>query len=76
MDEDFLKIGDQIVLYSDTAFGYLTSMSFNASNVYMQECSKIHISHTQNLRNMAFQVIPKLNYDAMKEIRREEKALK
>ena len=46
MDEDFLKYGDQIVLYSDTADGYLTSMSFNAASVHVQQCSKIHISHT------------------------------
>lgn len=29
MDEDFLKIGDQICLYSDSVNGYLTSISFN-----------------------------------------------
>ena len=71
MDEDFLKFGDQITLYSDTAFGYLSSMSFNAASVHVQQCSKIHISHTQNFRNMSFTVLPKLNYDAMKELRRE-----
>jgi len=26
MDEDFLKIGDHVCLFSDTAFGYLTSI--------------------------------------------------
>lgn len=76
MDEEFLKFGDQICLFSDTAYGYLTSMSFNAPDVYLQQCSKLHSSHTYNMRNMAFKVVPKLGYDSYKDHRREVKAVK
>ena len=34
----------------------------------------MHISHVFNLRNMVFEILPKLTYDAMKELRREKKA--
>lgn len=50
--------------------------SFNSPNVFVQQCSKLHLSHTQNMRNMVFQIVPKLSYDAMKEFRREQKAMK
>ena len=54
MDEDFLKIGDQICLFSDTANGFLTSMSFNNPVISVQQCSQLHLSHIGNVRNMIF----------------------
>lgn len=76
MDEDFLKIGDQICLYTDSASGYLASLGFNSPEVYIQSCSKLHCSHIPNIRNMVFQITPKLSYDAEKEFRREMKSIK
>jgi hypothetical protein len=73
MDQEFLKLGDQIALFSDESKGYLTSMGFNSPQIYLQVCSKLHDSHFQNQRSMLFQVVPRLSYDALKELRREEK---
>ena len=35
MDEDFLKMGDHICLFSDSAYGYMTSMGFNSPEIYI-----------------------------------------
>ena len=75
MDDDFLKYGDQILLYSDSIHGYITTIGFNSPKILVQQCSKIHCSHIPNLRSMVFQVIPKLGYDPMRELRREKKAI-
>ena len=73
MDDDFLKIGDHICLFSDSVNGYLSSMSFNSPLITVQKCASMHISHVFNLRNMVFEILPKLTYDAMKELRHEKK---
>ena len=74
MEEDFLKYGDFICLYTDSSKGYLTSIGFNSPEIYIQQCSKLHNSHIFNSRSMVFEVVPKLSYDAMREYRREVKA--
>ena len=33
MDDDFLKYGDQILLYSDSVHGYISTIGFNAPKV-------------------------------------------
>ncbi len=74
MEEEFLKFGDQICLYSDKAKGYITTMGFNSPELKLYECSKLHRSHIINVRNMIFQMIPKLSYDPHGELKRELKA--
>ena len=76
MDDDFLKWGDQICLYSDTAIGYIATSGFNSPKIYLQMCSQLHPSTVINNRNLVFQIIPKLGYDAMKEFKREMKQSK
>lgn len=76
MDDDFLKYGDQIMLFSDTAHGYLSTIGFSTPELFVEKCSKLHPSNVVNLRNMVFQVIPKLGYDPMRELKREQKATK
>jgi len=71
MDDDFVKFGDQIMLFSDSSHGYLTTIGFSSPELFVQECSKIHLSHVPNLRNMIFEIVPKLGYDPMRELRRE-----
>ena len=75
MEEDFLKYGDYITLYTDSGEGYLASIGFNSPEIFLQQCSKLHNSHIFNVNSMVFEVVPKLSYDAMKEQRREAKAL-
>ena len=50
--------------------------SFNSPKLFLQYCSKLHRSHIVNVRNMVFEVVPKLSYDSCKEYKREMKALK
>ena len=76
MDSEFLKYGDQICLYSDETAGYLTTIGFNAPRLYVQHCSKLHRSHIVNVSNFVFEIVPKLSYDCMKELRRDRKAQK
>lgn len=76
MESEFLKYGDEICLYSDSAFGYLTTEGFNSPKLFLQYCSKLHRSHIVNVRNMVFEVVPKLSYDSAKEYKREMKAIK
>ena len=73
MDENFLKIGDEILLHSDSAHGFLSSLSFNSREIYLQQCSKLHNSHIFNMRNMVFRVMPRLSYEAIRSARREMK---
>lgn len=35
MEEEFLKFGDQIMLFSEKASGYLTTMGFNSPELYI-----------------------------------------
>lgn len=76
MDNEFLKYGDQICLFSDEAAGYLSTIGFNSPKLQIQHCAKLHRSHIVNVRNFVFEVVPKLSYDSMKEWRREKKAQK
>ena len=50
--------------------------SFNSPKLFLQYCSKLHRSHIVNVRNMVFEVVPKLSYDSAKEYKREMKTLK
>ena len=76
MESEFLKYGDEIVLYTDQAFGYLATFGYNSKELFMQQCSKLHRSHILNMRNFVFQVMPKLTYESSKQMRREKKTKK
>ena len=54
MESEFLKYGDEIVLYTDQAFGYLATFGYNSKELFMQQCSKLHRSHILNMRNFVF----------------------
>lgn len=73
MDDEFLKYGDQICMYSEEASGYLATIGFNSPKLFLQSCSRLHRSHIINVCNLVFEVVPKLTYSSMKEMRREGK---
>lgn len=71
-----MKFGDKILLYSDSAFAYLTTMGFNSPELFGQQSAKLHESNMPNISSMVFEIVPKLGYDSMRELRRENKQLK
>lgn len=70
MSEKFLRIGDYIMLYSDTLNGYLTTTGYTNNTCHLLECSPPDLPNCPDMRKMIFQILPKLLYDNISEHRK------
>ena len=62
-NSSFLKIGDMVCFYSDTAGGFLSAVGHNHVNFIVQKMEDCSLSTIPNQRGMVFQVCPKLTYN-------------
>ena len=66
-DQSLVKIGDRICLYSEEVQGYLSSTGLNHPNFYVQKSGTRKPALVPNMRNMVFQLYPKLNYNVARD---------
>lgn len=69
MEERVLKFGDFVLLQCENIEGLLTSSGYANNTLSLQEGSIDEMYSLPNLRNCVFQVLPKLSYDAIRELK-------